>query len=104
MYLALQVGCGPLATQLPDLPVGLDRRVGAGIGSSACPAADAGGRSPIEAASHSRYRPDVLGTCVCIAKVRFRPEPGSRRFFGLRAELGLAPVSFTWQIPSHKGT
>ena len=43
MYLALV--CGPLATQLPDLPVGLDRWVGAGIGSSACPAADAGGRS-----------------------------------------------------------
>ena len=43
MYLAL--GCGPLETQLPDLPVGLDRRVGAGIGSSACPVVDAGGRS-----------------------------------------------------------
>ena len=41
---------------------------------------------------------------TAIAKVRFRPEPGSRRFFGLRAELGSAPVSFTWQIPSHKGT
>jgi len=41
---------------------------------------------------------------VLIAKVRFRPEPGSRRFFGLRAELGSAPFHFTWQIPSHKGT
>jgi len=46
----------------------------------------------------------VLPTAIRIAKVRFRPEPGSRRFFGLRAELGSAPVSFTWQIPSHKGT
>jgi len=45
-----------------------------------------------------------LSALQYIAKVRFRPEPGSRRFFGLRAELGSAPVSFTWQIPSHKGT
>jgi len=83
MYLAL--GCGPLATQLPDLPVGLDRRVGAGIGSSACPAADAGGRSPIEAASHSRHRParDVLGTGVWAtgnpaAGPARRPRPADR--------------------------
>ena len=53
-----------MTPQLPDLPVGLDRPVGAGIGSSARPAAGAAGRSPIEAASHSRYRPDVRGTWV----------------------------------------
>ena len=74
---------GQQATQLPDLPVGLDRRVGAGIGSSACPAADAGGRSPIEAASHSRYRPDVLGTWVWAtanpaAGPARRPRPAGR--------------------------
>ena len=56
------------------------------------------GRAP----GHWHFR--VKFHCIANLKVRFRPEPGSRRFFGLRAELGSAPASFTWQIPSHKGT
>ena len=52
----------------------------------------------------NRFKFSIGLTSRYIAKVRFRPEPGSRRFFGLRAKLGSAPFHFTWQIPSHKGT
>jgi len=61
-----------------------------------------GGPAMGHTAGHFAHRASAAN--AGIAKVRFRPEPGSRRFFGLRAELGSAPVSFTWQIPSHKGT
>ena len=56
MY-SLDAHCQPSCRTCPSALE--DRRVGAGIGRSARPAADAGGRSPIEAASHSRHRPDA---------------------------------------------
>ena len=90
------------ATQLPDLPVGLDRRVGAGIGMSGgrCgrPIADRSGQS----ASHSRYRPHVLGTWVWAtgnpaAGPARRPRPAGRcwdRQLGMSGGRCGRPIGF----------